>query len=170
MEKKTMSSAIGSVATSRRSFLKGTAALAGLAALAPGAVGCATTATPEKVDDNGDQIYQGLCRGNCGGGCRIEVKVREGKVISTGPTLEEDPMDFLICPRGLSHIQRMYAPERIQYPVRRKEGTPRGGGEWERLTWDEAINYVTGKWKEYRAQYGNNAIAFSYGAGTYSND
>ncbi len=167
---KTASSAIGNATTSRRSFLKGAAALAGLATIAPAAAGCATTSTPAKVDESGDQVYQGLCRGNCGGGCRIEVKVREGKVISTGPTLEEDPMDFLICPRGLSHIQRMYAPERIQYPVRRKEGTPRGGGEWERLTWDEAINYVTGKWKEYRAKYGNNAIAFSYGAGTYSND
>ena len=64
MEKKTTSSAIGSVTTSRRSFLKGTAALAGLAAMAPGAVGCATTSEPAKVDESGDQHFQGLCRGN----------------------------------------------------------------------------------------------------------
>ena len=155
---------------SRRSFLKGAAAMTGLAAVGAGTLAGCTTSEPVKVDDSGDQHFQGLCRGNCGGGCRIDVRVREGKVISTGPTLEEDPMDFLICPRGMTHIQRMYAPERIQYPVRRKEGTPRGGGEWERLTWEEAIDYVTTKWKEYRAQYGNSSIGYSYGAGTYSND
>ena len=168
---KTSSSPVTVPTTSRRSFLKGTAALAGLAALGPAAAGCATEQSGNpSVDESGDQHFQGLCRGNCGGGCRIDVKVREGKVISTGPTFEDDPLNFLICPRGLSHVQRIYAPERIQYPVRRKEGTPRGGGEWERLTWDEAIDYIATKWKEYRAQYGNSAIAFSYGAGTYSND
>ena len=144
--------------------------MTGLAAVSGGVLsGCAAKeGASTTTDDSGDQLYQGLCRGNCGGGCRIEVRVREGKVVSTGPIQEDNPLDFLICPRGLSHIERIYAPERIQYPVRRKEGTPRGGGEWERLTWDEAIAYICEKWKGYIAEYGNSSIAYCFCAGTYA--
>lgn len=150
----------------RRSFLKATAATAGAAAVA----GVALETAPAAADAGkpAEEVYQGLCRGNCGGGCRIAVTVREGKVVKTGPTLNEDPMDNLICARGYTHTQRIYAPERIQFPARRVEGTPRGGGEWERISWDEAISYICDKWKGYQKDFGDGSIAYSYGAGTYA--
>lgn len=80
----------------------------------------------------------------------------------------ENPLDSMICPRGLSHPQRIYAPERIQYPMRRVEGTARGAGEWERLTWDEAIEEISTKWKGYLDEFGPNSIGFIYCAGSNS--
>ena len=150
----------------RRSFLKATAATAGAAAVA----GVALDMLPAAAEGQKPQeeVYQGICRGNCGGGCRIAVTVREGKVVKTGPILNEDPMENLICARGYTHTQRIYAPERIQYPARRVEGTPRGGGEWERLSWDDAIKYICDHWKEYQKEFGDSSIAYSYGAGTYA--
>ncbi|MCI8366782.1 MAG: molybdopterin-dependent oxidoreductase [Eggerthellaceae bacterium] len=150
----------------RRSFLKATAATAGAAAIA----GVALEAAPAIAEGESakEEIYQGLCRGNCGGGCRIKVTVREGKVVKTGPTVDEDPMENLICARGYTHTQRIYAPERIQFPMRRVEGTPRGGGEFERISWDEAISYICDHWKQYQKEFGDSSIAYSYGAGTYA--
>ena len=44
--------------------------------------------------------------------------------------------------------------------MRRVEGTARGAGEWERITWDEAFDEITTKWKAYREEFGNESIAF----------
>ena len=55
----------------------------------------------------------------------------------------------------------MYDPDRLQYPLRRKEGTERGAGEWERVSWDEAISDIASKMKEVQEKYGNQALEFS---------
>lgn len=98
----------------------------------------------------------------------MNVHVREGKVVKTSKIDADDPLDTRICQRGLTHAQRMYDPDRIQYPMRRVEGTERGSNEWERLTWDEAIDYITGKWNGYISEFGPTSIGICYGAGTYA--
>lgn len=154
----------------RRAFLKGSAATLGLAALT--GAGCAPK--EELVEETApveapeEQLYQGVCRGNCGGGCRMNVHVRDGKVVKTSVIEADDPLDTRLCQRGLSHAQRIYDPDRLKYPMRRVEGTDRGAGEWERLDWDEAIDYVTSKWKGYIEEFGGTSIGMSYGAGTYA--
>jgi molybdopterin-containing oxidoreductase family molybdopterin binding subunit len=156
----------------RRGFVAALAAAAGTAALTGTFTGC----SPKPAEDAGapvsqappEDIYQGVCRGNCGGGCRMNVHVRDGKVVKTSVIKEDNPLNTRICQKGLSHAQRIYAPERLEYPMRRKEGTPRGGGEWERLTWDEAISYICDKWKGYIEEAGPTSIGYCFGAGTYA--
>lgn len=171
----------------RRAFLKGSAAALGFAALA--ATGCSKAEEPAPEPDAADgdgalaepvaqaepkptappeEIYQGVCRGNCGGGCRMNVHVREGKVVKTSVIEAEDPLDTRLCARGLSHAQRIYDPDRLQYPLRRVEGTERGAGEWERLSWEEAIDYVAQKWLSYIEEFGGSSVGMTYGAGTYA--
>ncbi|MCL1846753.1 MAG: molybdopterin-dependent oxidoreductase [Coriobacteriia bacterium] len=41
----------------------------------------------------------------------------------------------------------------------------RGSGEWERISWDEAISTIAEKWKEYRSKYGNQSLSFYWGSG-----
>lgn len=98
----------------------------------------------------------------------MNVHVREGKVVKTSVKPQENPLDTRICQRGLTQAQRIYAPERIEYPMRRVEGTARGEEAWERLTWDEAIEYICTKWKGYLAEYGPASIGQTFGAGTYA--
>jgi molybdopterin-containing oxidoreductase family molybdopterin binding subunit len=150
-------------------------AVAGGAAALTGSIGC----TPTDDGDNGtsadgapeEQIYQGVCRGNCGGGCSMNVHVREGKIVKTSVIELENPLSTRLCQRGLSHALRVYAPERIKYPMRRKEGTPRGGGEWEQISWDDAIKEITDKWNSYIKEYGGRSIIANVGgAGTYTHE
>lgn len=156
----------------RREFLAGTAASLGLGSLAFS--GCSPEAHLEENQEDAnvmpeEKTFQGVCRGNCGGGCRMNVHVRDGKVVKTSKIDAENPMDTRICQKGLSHAQRMYAPERIQYPLRRVEGTARGAGEWERISWDEAIEEIATKWKGWIEDLGPYSIGFQRGgAGTYA--
>ena len=50
-----------------------------------------------------------------------------------------------ICSKGQAAVNQVYDPDRILYPFRRKKGTPRGGGQWERITWEQAYDELIGK-------------------------
>ena len=164
----------------RRAFLKGAAATLGLAAVAGAGCSPKEELAEEQPAEQapieaqaGDQApeeqhFQGLCRGNCGGGCRLDVHVRDGKVVKTNMIPADDEIDNRICIRGWSHPQRIYAPERVKYPMRRVEGSARGEGQWEQLTWDEAIDYIAEKWSGYIEEFGPGSVGFSYCAGTYA--
>jgi molybdopterin-containing oxidoreductase family molybdopterin binding subunit len=88
--------------------------------------------------------------------------VRDGKAFNI--ERHEFPIaDFnCLCQRGYTNLERVYAAERIQYPLRRVG--ERGSGEWERISWDEAISEICTKWKGYQSEFGNESIAFAVGA------
>jgi molybdopterin-containing oxidoreductase family molybdopterin binding subunit len=154
----------------RRGFVATLATAAGTAALA-GNFGCSPKEPSTEIATvPQEEIYQGICRGNCGGGCGMNVHVREGKIVKTSVIELEDPLSTRICQRGLTHALRVYAPNRIKYPMRRKEGSARGAGEWEQLSWDDAIAYVADKWKGYINQYGGSSIVHTLGAGSYTHE
>ncbi len=44
------------------------------------------------------------------------------------------------CAKGPATLNQVQDPERIRYPLRRRG--PRGGGQWERVTWDEALDDI----------------------------
>ena len=47
------------------------------------------------------------------------------------------------CAKGPATINQMYDPERILHPLRRVGA--RGSGEWEQVTWDEALDDISGR-------------------------
>ncbi|HLI59062.1 MAG TPA: molybdopterin-dependent oxidoreductase [Solirubrobacteraceae bacterium] len=44
------------------------------------------------------------------------------------------------CAKGPATVDQVNDPERILYPLRRRSGSPRGGGEWERVSWDHVLD------------------------------
>ena len=65
-------------------------------------------------------------------------------------------------------MHRIYDPARLQYPMRRVEGTERGAGEWERVSWDEALDEIAGKIKSIQTEFGESAVAFLTASGNQS--
>ncbi|WP_019240569.1 MULTISPECIES: molybdopterin-dependent oxidoreductase [Bacillus] len=113
-----------------------------------------------------EQIFSGACRGNCAGGCFLNIEVRDGKVVRTSARDFPNPEYNRICVKGLSHVQRIYNKDRLKYPMKR--AGKRGEGKWERITWDEAITTITDKWKEYEKKYGKESYAIYWGSGSYA--
>ncbi|MBR3258244.1 MAG: molybdopterin-dependent oxidoreductase, partial [Eggerthellaceae bacterium] len=152
---------------SRRSFLKTSAVAAGATALAVEAASpLAALAAGDTAASGEEKVIGTFCRGNCGSfGCPLNVHVREGKVVNvtahTYPNLA-DPVEkdgTRACGRGYSNILRLYAPERLSYPLRRVEGTERGDGKYERITWEEAIKEISTKWNDILSKYGPGSVA-----------
>lgn len=164
-----MSGAHGPKGLTRRNFLKTTGA-AGVAAVAAGAAAPQLAAIaegyePGQPETQGEQIFRGVCRPNCFGFCHLNVHVRDGKVVKTSRAEYNESCYTRICQRGLSHVQRIYDPKRLKYPMRRVEGTERGAGEWERISWDEALQEIAGNIRDTQKQYGEGALAFLTASG-----
>lgn len=152
---------------SRRGFLKSTAAVAGTAAIA----GIGTMAR-QAVADEGKVAAEELRVTRCvyGGcfGCERYAVVRDGKAVNIRPK-EDAPYGRRPCGKGYNLFNRLYSPERLQYPMRRVEGTERGAGEWERISWDEAFKEIAEKWTRICEEDGPQSIyMMQSGGGCYS--
>lgn len=152
----------------RRNFIKGAALLTAAGTLA----GCAPTKAgveeAEKASEGAasEEIYSGVCRGNCAGGCFLDVHVRDGQVVRTTARDLPDTRYNRICSKGLTQVARIYSSKRLMYPMRRVG--ERGAGEFERISWDEAFEEIASKWSQYTSQYGPASMAVQYGSGNYA--
>ena len=158
-----------SSALTRRSFLKATAMTAGAAAVM-GTAGCSTVAeqpeeAAEQVNSVEEKTFTNWCRGNCGGPCNLTGVVREGKLVKTTPTiLPRSKAPYRKgCVRGHSGPQRIYGTNRLLYPMLQKG--ERGSDNWERISWDEALDMVAEKFKTAEAEFGPRSVAFAIGCG-----
>lgn len=70
--------------------------------------------------------------------------------------------DGYICAKVRRFPERLYGPDRILHPMRL--AGPKGEGRFERISWDEAIDTIAGRWDAIRHGHGGEAILpFSYG-------
>lgn len=78
-----------------------------------------------------------------------------------------------LCGKVAKYLDRVYSPDRLLYPMRRRAGIPKGqlpqGREteaFERITWDEALDEIASRLKSIAADHGPESILpYSY-AGT----
>ncbi len=65
------------------------------------------------------------------------------------------------CAKGPATINQMYDPERILHPLRRKGA--RGSGEWEQVTWEEALTDIAGRMRKAITEDRHNEIMYHVG-------
>ncbi|MER2150758.1 MAG: molybdopterin-dependent oxidoreductase [Candidatus Limivicinus sp.] len=164
---------------SRRDFLKGTAAataaLAGLGmvsrenAMAAGE-SVAPAGEPAVADaTEGAKWVAAPCWHNCGGKCLVRACVKDGVIVRQGTdnfnTDDGVNRQQRACLRGYSQQYQARGLDRLKYPMKRKNWSPdnpnpdlRGKDEWERITWDEAAQYIHDEVERINSTYGDNAI------------
>jgi anaerobic selenocysteine-containing dehydrogenase/Fe-S-cluster-containing dehydrogenase component len=90
--------------------------------------------------------YATTCR-ECAAGCGLHAKVREGRVIKLEGNPESPINQGRLCSRGQAALQGLYNPDRITDPMARGKN-----GEWQKLSWDDAIGRLQAKLKEARGK------------------
>lgn len=151
----------------RRSFLK-TTGMVGTAT----ALGAATPTLTALAEDRGsgevgggEEVFSTICRSNCFQACMLNAHVRDGKVRKMTRGDYPDEIYSGCCLRGLAIPERVYSSTRIKYPMRRVG--ERGSDQWERVSWDEAIEEIARTFTDIREQYGTKAIAYESASGNY---
>nr|WP_222617633.1 molybdopterin-dependent oxidoreductase [Eggerthella hominis] len=168
----------------RRSFVKWGTATAGAAALV-GFTGCAPGGQQESSDTSAaaegkGEWKTGACMNNCNccsSRCLLKVYVEDGVPIKIRTDeKDEDTIEVpqrRACLRGRAQISNIMSPARIKYPMKRKGWSPedpngemRGKDEWERISWEEALDYIAAELKKTYETYGPHSV---FGA-AYSNE
>lgn len=147
----------------RRNFLQ--ALGAGTASIA--AFSCADREAAQRiaeqqagVDQTGLAWSKAPCR-YCGTGCGVEVGVRDGKVLAVRGD-EANPVNRgLLCVKGYHLPAMLYGEDRLLYPMLKDER-----GNFNRISWDEALDLIARKFQEALDEHGPRSVAF-YGSGQW---
>ena len=93
----------------------------------------------------------------CSAGCGLLVRVMQGEAevvrhgqqglikMGLAKKLEGNPQHPInqgkLCARGQAGLQVLYHPDRITHPIKRTG--PRGSGEFQEITWDDALKELS---------------------------
>ena len=110
---------------------------------------------PEDVLAGDESWYASVCR-QCPAGCGIIVRVMEGRAKKIEGNPDYPVNRGKLCARGIAGVQALYHPDRIQSPMRRTGA--RGSGQWQQITWDDALNDVVGRMKQLRGAAANTVV------------
>src|SRR5579883_2399911 len=115
-----------------------------------------------------------VCSHDCPDSCGVLVSVDEaGRAVRIQGDPDHPITRGFLCGKVARYLDRVYSPDRLLYPMRRRNGVPKGplpfGREkeaFERIRWDEALDQITEKLRQISAEYGPEAVLpYSY-AGT----
>ncbi|MBU2644564.1 molybdopterin-dependent oxidoreductase [bacterium] len=98
----------------------------------------------------------------CFNKCGLIARVDKGVVVKLDPNPKMLSSRGLLCARGNAGIQRLYDPDRLQTPLLRKGD--RGGGQWQRISWNQALDLAAHKLQEIGKQYTRCGTLFMAGS------
>jgi anaerobic selenocysteine-containing dehydrogenase len=132
------------------------------------------------------RVVHAVCSHDCPDSCGVLVTV-ETRTHATGTSTERavkiagDPAhpvtQGFLCAKVAKYLERVYSPDRLLYPMRRRPSAPKGpaayGGvkgreaeAFERISWDEALQHIADRFRAVANEHGPESILpYSY-AGT----
>lgn len=125
--------------------------------------------------ENKTRTFHSVCTLDCPDSCGVLVTVDEASGRAT--KVQGDPAHPVtrgfLCGKVAKYLDRVYAPDRLLYPMRRRAGLAKGplvrGREeevFERISWDTALDTIALRLTNVAAEHGPEAILpYSY-AGT----
>src|SRR5437870_4188255 len=109
------------------------------------------------------EIVRAACPHDCPDTCGMLVTVEDG----VATKIQGDPSmpftDGTLCTKVAYYLERTYSPDRLLYPMRRVG--PKGKGQFERITWDAALDEIAARLKALAAENPETILPCSY-AGT----
>ena len=86
----------------------------------------------------------------CPGGCGISVRKIDNRVVKIEGAADHPINNGGVCMLGLSAAQLLYSPTRIPTPLKRVGG--RGQGQWQTISWSDAVFEVASKLTDIRTE------------------
>nr|MBP6565250.1 molybdopterin-dependent oxidoreductase [Burkholderiales bacterium] len=95
---------------------------------------------------DGRRVVRGACPHDCPDTCAMLVTVEGGRAVSVRGAADHPPTQGVLCTKVGRYLDRTYSPDRVLQPMRRVG--PKGRGEFERISWDEAIATIARRFRE----------------------
>lgn len=102
------------------------------------------------------------CPHDCPDRCGLLAEIEDGRVVGVFGDPEHPVTQGVICRKVMEYPARIYGPDRIHHPLKRTG--PKGTGQFERISWEEAIGTIAERFTEIRDRHGAQTILpFAYG-------
>jgi len=92
----------------------------------------------------------------CESACGMKVFLKDGKIVDIWGDDDHPRTHGSLCLKGSAQIQHAYNPIRVKYPMIREDNI---NGQFRRVTWDEALDFVADKLKKIADKWGPEAVA-----------
>ncbi len=129
---------------------------------------------PPVAESSPLRVVHTVCSHDCPDSCGVLVTVNaEGRAIKLQGDPSHPVTQGFLCGKVAKYLDRVYSPDRILHPLKRKLGVAKAplvrGREhevFERVSWDEALDGIAARLKETAGRFGPESILpYSY-AGT----
>ena len=104
-----------------------------------------------------EKVVNTICK-MCMLGCGMKAYVKGGKLINITPS-EEHILGRTHCVKANPQaiLEYVYSPERLTDPLRKVNG------EWKKVSWDEAFDFIARELSRIKREWGARALAFHTG-------
>lgn len=103
-----------------------------------------------------DKVAKTACSRNCFDTCGLLTYVKDGRIIKVDGDPEHPITRGHICVKAKTYVQRTYHKDRIKYPLLRTG--KRGEAEFERISWDDAYDFIIDKLQYCKKKWGVESI------------
>jgi anaerobic selenocysteine-containing dehydrogenase len=115
-------------------------------------------------------VVHAACPHDCPDACGVLITVEDGRATKIQGDPQHPMTRGFLCAKVAKYLDRVYSPDRVLYPMRRiaakghaDEGV-RATQVWQRISWDEALDEITSRFRQIVAEFGSEAILpYSYG-------
>ncbi len=101
-------------------------------------------------------IVLGACPHDCPDTCSMLITVENGRAIEVRGNPNHPFTRGGLCVKVNNYTNRVYSPDRVLYPLRRTG--PKGSRQFERISWEVALQEISSHFKQIIAEYGPQAI------------
>jgi anaerobic selenocysteine-containing dehydrogenase len=123
------------------------------------------------------RVVHTVCSHDCPDSCAVLVTVDEtGRAIKVAGDPSQPVTQGFLCGKVAKYLDRVYSPDRILYPLKRKAGVAKGaltkGREheaFERASWDEALDTIAARLQATSDAYGPESILHDWRARLWLN-
>ena len=99
---------------------------------------------------------RGCCPLDCQDSCSWVATVEDGQVIRVEGARDHPFTRGVLCAKVNDYPERTYSPDRILHPLRRIGA--KGSGEFDRMSWDEAIDTIARRFTDIIDKHGPEAL------------
>ncbi len=154
-------SRISETSVDRRSFLRSSGlTIGGLATV--GALGGTVQQASAQTAMGSVETIKSVCT-HCSVGCTVIAEVDNGVWVGQEPGWDSPFNLGAHCAKGAAVREHAHGERRLKYPMKME------GGEWKRVSWEQAINEIGDKMMEIREESGPDSV-YWLGSAKHSNE
>ena len=102
------------------------------------------------------EICRTVCPYDCPDACGMLTYIENGVVVKVAGNHDHPFTRGMLCPKMAHYERTVYSSRRLLTPLRRTG--PKGSGQFEPISWDDALQEMAGKWHHIIDTYGGEAI------------